>query len=414
MLHKVYIKKLNNSSPSSMTNIPTLLTPILIKEESASTALLLSAEIKTTVNINPEKKEEPRKSTKLKISKFKSLQSSFDDEENNPVVRYSLPNLSKNQISNLNNNSIRLSFHRNFKDLFYYKETTDKGFVTENFKEDQYDIGYRDYRSPFQKQMVDYNQSMPKVYLNQEFRSLKNLLYLYFLDKAQEKQNILLNFDEIAIFSAIFTKKFGQQLRVSNFYTIDEALSSCKYIFKKRTEDCYKLVFKQAFKHLQNQFELENSNLLTDYSKMARKLAFYKFYFSSTAEMYKIPLESFYLPLTIDSKISEMPPSTEKTINSEYISLVTKSTFFIEKFIGYLKEGFITDYNALASKRIDKMTKAWTLLYVKSFCQYKAIDAICDMIVNNKKNKLPWFIREVEQAVCIVIYNISRTAENCV
>lgn len=248
---------------------------------------------------------------------------------------------------------------------------------------------------------------------NDEFSSLKSFLYVFFLQDDLKSQNIILSFNEIAILTSIIEKKLGHRLRISNIYTFSEIMNRGKFYFKRRTEDCFKLVFKQAYKHLQAKFEIENSHLMTLNPNKSKVIAFYEYYFGSTSRLQNVSLENYFLPLTQDCKIIGNTQVVAKTINTDYITLVTLSDKFLKDFTFYLQNKFLDDYRQLTIKRIEKMVKIWNETYAKSFCKNKAVDLMCDIIVNNKKNKFPWFIDEVERAVHIVMQNLKRkTVQN--
>lgn len=234
------------------------------------------------------------------------------------------------------------------------------------------------------------------------FSNLHRFLRILFIEQNSLKRDMALNFQEMAILTAVIEKKIGCKIETKNIYALDELLVHKNQTSRRRAEECYKLVFKQVFKHLQTKFENANSEALESKPQQVKLIEFYKYYFAAAALSERLSIESFFLPLTADSKDLNTLNVSSKTINSTYISVITKSRLFVYECLQYLKEDFFTDYINQTARKISKIVGKWGSVHAKSFCGEKAIEYICDYIANNRKSKLPWFYQEVEYAVELV------------
>ena len=241
-----------------------------------------------------------------------------------------------------------------------------------------------------------------------EFRTLSEFIFLFFAGKGNGSADILFTFNEMMILSAILKKKLDYDLPVRNIYSVDSILELRQMASKRRSEECYKLVFKQAFKYLQKQYESTRTQYLKCMGHSAKVLSFYEYYFSRTASKANLSIDNFFLPLTSDAKDVDTSKVVAKTINSTYISLVLESTLFLEDLSSYLDSTFLVDYVSIVSNKIRTMVRKWEALISSIPASHKAIESICDFIVYNKKSKLPWFYSEIEYAVELVRQLISK------
>lgn len=248
------------------------------------------------------------------------------------------------------------------------------------------------------KRMQGFEPFISQSVFETPFGNLKLLLKQLFITNHIDGFDVLLSGEEIAVLSAVLERKLNARLTVRYIYALDEIKIDTAYLPKRRTEECYKFILKQAFKHLQTSFvKKESAGVQT---KLTRPYItqFYKYYFSIIAQNDQIDLENFYLPLTSDMKDVSSKEVFAKTINTAYISLICKSPLFVADLIEYLKEGFMGDYTTLVHKKIDKIVNKWELTYSSSPCTFKSVESICNFIISNKKTKLPWFFSEVDSA----------------
>lgn len=243
---------------------------------------------------------------------------------------------------------------------------------------------------------------------NSEFSNLSAFLRHLFLGLGADSTDIVLSFNEISVLSAVLEKKTGQQLVVKNIYELSDIFDHKTKIPKRRSEEYYKLVFKQVFKYLQASFALKNQTTMENHNPPSHLITFYQYYFGKTSVETGLSLENYYLPLTVDSKDLNSRNIIAKTINGTYIAAIKKSDIFVNDFVEYLSNQFLADYAHYSNKKLLKVVRKWECLFARSFSSVKAVEDICDFIINNKKSKLPWFYTEVEYAAEVVLGAMDR------
>lgn len=237
---------------------------------------------------------------------------------------------------------------------------------------------------------------------------LKPVLKELILRSNIERCDAHLSGEEVAILAAVIQKKLGLRIKTKQLYRVEELRINDSLLPKRRAEECYKFIFKHAFKYLQapfiDQLHKNSKNKKSGYS-LSR---FYEHYFGEVAAKEKIDISNFYLPLTADAKGLNLKHVLAKTINTSYIALVCQSPLFVADLLAYLETGFMKDYETLIIKKIDKIVGKWELTYMDSFCAFKTVETICDFVVYNKKTKLPWFYSEVEEARRLVMQLVNK------
>ena len=251
-------------------------------------------------------------------------------------------------------------------------------------------------------------RSEPKQYLNEvvaetALSGLKPVLKELLLRNNIERCDSHLSGEEVAILAAVIQKKLGLKMRTKQLYRVEELRINESILPKRRAEECYKFIFKHAFKHLQAPF-LDQPTKGSKNKKSSQSLShFYQHYFGDVARKEQIDISNFFLPLTADAKGLNLKEVLAKTINTSYIALVCQSPVFVADLLAYLQAGFMKDYERMINKKIDKIVGKWETNYNDSFCSFKTVETICDFIVHNKKTKLPWFYSEVEEARRLVM-----------
>lgn len=122
---------------------------------------------------------------------------------------------------------------------------------------------------------------------------------------------------------------------------------------------------------------------------------FYDFYFREVVERDKIPLESFYHPKNSKTKTKNCP----KTINNTYIENISKSPKFVQDFLEYLNGPLEKEYREVIDSKISGLIQRWEDEFEAKSRNDSVIDDICNYIEKNKKCKLPWNIKEVQEAI---------------
>jgi hypothetical protein len=128
--------------------------------------------------------------------------------------------------------------------------------------------------------------------------------------------------------------------------------------------------------------------------------AFYEHYFLEISNAENLPLESFFHPKNSKSKTKDSP----KTINSAYIDSISKSKSFVDAFLYYLTENLEAEYREIIDSKIHGLFNKWEHEYQEAAPKEKdkVVDDICAYIEKNKKCKLPWTVREVQEAIMSV------------
>ena len=163
----------------------------------------------------------------------------------------------------------------------------------------------------------------------------------------------------------------------------------------KRPEENYKFVFKRCLKHMKEEFKAGQGKKL---SKKDIERTFYEHYFRRVVEEEKVPLESFFHPKNSKAKTSHCP----KTINNVYVENISKSPEFVRDFTGYLTQDLEGEYREVIDAKLNGLVQRWENEYQESRNGEEVIRNICQNIEKNKKFKLPWTVREVQEAVMSV------------
>ena len=238
--------------------------------------------------------------------------------------------------------------------------------------------------------------------------NLKPVLKELLLRNNIERCDAHLSGEEIAILAAVIQKKLGLKMKTKQLYRVEELKVNENLLPKRRAEECYKFIFKHAFKHLQVPFNEQRAKSMKA-KKSGHSLShFYEHYFGEVSRHENIDISNFYLPLTADAKGLNLKEVLAKTINTTYIALACQSPVFVADLLRYLQCSFMRDYENMINKKIDKIVGKWESSYLDSFCPFKTVETICDFLVHNKKTKLPWFYSEVEEARKLVMQLVSK------
>ena len=241
------------------------------------------------------------------------------------------------------------------------------------------------------------------------FSELSLILKKLFLGKLSCNEDIILSCEEMMVLSTIMIKKFDYEPPVANIYKVLHLFNENLYRAKKRAEECYKFIFKHAYKNLKRAYnDLQLEKQLSDNQPVSAQ-DFYNYYFGAVSRSQNIPLAHFYLPLTPDSYCNKNDKLAPKTINMGYAQLISKSGHFMHDFLIYLNDKFINDYCQLINLKIDHMAVKWTEISISYNHSEKSIFFICDYIRTNKKCKLPWTVAEVKTAIEITTKMIERS-----
>lgn len=257
-----------------------------------------------------------------------------------------------------------------------------------------------------------FNCQLIAKYQVNNFSELSTFLKKLFLDRLACNHDIVLNCEEIMIFTAILKKKFDVELPISNIYSVDFLFDADYIRTRKRPEECYKFVFKHTFKNLKRVYCDAQIDQQILNRKSVKIVDFYEYYFGNLSQTINVPISHFYLPLTPDSYCNKGKNSVAKTINMAYVNLITKSKHFMSDFEDYLDNKFIANYSQLINLKIDHMVEKWNEISLCMNQSERSLFFICDYIKTNKKCKLPWTVSEVRIAIETVMKMIKKSADS--
>ena len=236
-------------------------------------------------------------------------------------------------------------------------------------------------------------------------QKLSKTLYKLFLCADMGADDLDLSVAEIRVLKEVVVKKFTgtAECDISNIYKINDKMAllellnsvTSEHKSMKRVEENNKFVYKYAMKYLKRLFFLRKGLRNSQVSEVC----FYEFYFKSTAEHLKIPLDHFYDPLY--KTLNKNP--AYKTVNNKYMALIFSSSQFKSDFFNFLKNEFKKTYNDAVPGKLHKFfRKLRTELLNFDPLRRDGEDAIerfSRRLQRNRKCKLPWTYREISCAV---------------
>lgn len=159
----------------------------------------------------------------------------------------------------------------------------------------------------------------------------------------------------------------------------------------KRPEENYKFVFKRCLDYMKEAFRKSHPEI--NKKNMERK--FYEHYFLDISKETGIPLEHFFDPKNGACDEANVP----KTINGTYIKNISKSDEFKKEFTAFMTGELRTEnLNSLTGK-IDALITKWEKQIADAKSLPDVIESIRKDIEKNKKAKLPWTIKEIDEAI---------------
>jgi len=184
-------------------------------------------------------------------------------------------------------------------------------------------------------------------------------------------------------------------IRVDKYFLYEKLKELSASESLKRPEENYKFVFKRCLKHMKEDFKNLHPEKL---KKKDFERSFYEHYFQPVVKKYHIPLESFFHPKNSKTKTKDSP----KTINAAYVDNISKSEEFVRDFTKYLNQTLEAECREIIDSKINGLIQKWENDYEESSHSEKVITEICDYIEKNKKCKLPWTVKEVQEAISSV------------
>ena len=159
----------------------------------------------------------------------------------------------------------------------------------------------------------------------------------------------------------------------------------------KRPEENYKFVFKRCIDHMK---EVYHKKKKSDKRRDADFL-FYSHYFGEISRETHIPLECFYDPRKTSNKQSQVP----KTINSNYVKNILRGEEFMSEFNNFMNHRLLPLNIESLDVKINTLVTKWRKQLEEARNVDSSVKEICLDIRKNKKGKLPWTAKEVEEGI---------------
>lgn len=238
---------------------------------------------------------------------------------------------------------------------------------------------------------------------NEKGGQLGITLIMFANGTVEERDVEQLTSDEKLILQSLLKRKFNIEIdyKWQNEKIVETMNKDSANAKTKRLEENYKLVFKKGLKFQLNAFKKTNRLRC---KKSELELQFFDHYFKRVCEANGETMESF-LMAPQGSKNTTSNLFNPRTINSKYVSNVSKSELFLEHFTQYLNNDFIEDYHKTVEFKINKVIEKCLELTGKK----KSNSAnVKKYIEDNPKCKLPWSMKELNNAKLSVLDLINK------
>lgn len=229
----------------------------------------------------------------------------------------------------------------------------------------------------------------------QNVHALHQVLRKYFKGHTISRKEVDLLPHEMTILRSIINRKYKNKIHFSDdpFFLnekINELHDRCS---SKRSEECYKFIFKRCIKYMRDDFKFTKARKSP---KCELETKFYESYFGEIASKENICLQSFYQPTNSLKKCKGMP----KTINAEYMHNICKSQDFVSRFLDYAYNHLRYDYEHVIDAKIECLIKKWDEMLESTDSEKNDVaEDITRYIEKNRKCKLPWSLVEVDDAL---------------
>lgn len=224
---------------------------------------------------------------------------------------------------------------------------------------------------------------------------MHNFLYKLFMNIPFTSRDVDLNPTERKIVSEVYKKKkFAGYSRIT--FTPEFFNRGRQSLFKKKTEDGLKFVFKKAIRHMKLVFKEEflEKNNLSKITTDQLDFEFYSHHYGKIAEENDMHLERFYHFRNWKKRDS---PYIPKSITKAYVSNLKRNPNFVGQIRDYLNNHLMESFKGFNSKKIRAMIMKWERT-IERQGTVEGLKAIGKMI-RSTGNKLPWTVNEVNRAL---------------
>lgn len=228
----------------------------------------------------------------------------------------------------------------------------------------------------------------------QNLDALHQILRKLFKGRAFDRSELNLQPHELTILRAIISRKFKNKVHIGtgSFFLSDKLNEIQARGSNKRSEECYKFIFKRCIKSMRDQFKRTRAR---KGSKSELERRFYEFHFGEIAKKEGIALEGFFQPTNSLKQYAGMP----KTINAVYMNNICRSEVFVAEFLDYAHNRLRFDYENIIDSKIEYLMKKWDAALEVNRPRDEIMAEITSYIEKNRKCKLPWSLIEVDDAL---------------
>ena len=185
----------------------------------------------------------------------------------------------------------------------------------------------------------------------------------------------------------------------------------------KRLEEQLKFVLSRAEHSLIIEFlektqglskEQIDRKLKTD--RFSVEVAFYQEYFGMLAEEHDIPIQKFYFPRNKNKLVC----NSHKTINRTYIHNISLNRDYVSKVRAFISGPLLSAEKQVIRNKVNNKIDKWNTFLHKQLSFGRGSEGLefFDQFVNknilhNDKFKLPWSVRQIEEAVSTVLKHLT-------
>jgi hypothetical protein len=242
-----------------------------------------------------------------------------------------------------------------------------------------------------------------------QFQNLFELKKKFLLNQSISPADVNLSDLKAQLFACFLLKKYSFHWHMVTYLTRNgrigvksemlpelcnriNTLSSCK-----RKEENIKLIFNWIFNFL-----MERIQRTQGLSKELAEEYFAERYFREAAEKSNIDIKNFYKP-----NFSRSPTDQLKTYNSTFIRNIKLSPKFTQELVDCLRNNFTESFSAIIEEKSYIQCNKWEKGLATQGFAPRTVQALCDMIVWNKRVKLCWSLVEAENARSVVLKNFN-------
>ena len=247
-----------------------------------------------------------------------------------------------------------------------------------------------DENNPFQIKKLTTNKRKPN------FKHLQNVYHTchqMFSTGYLNTESYQLSDWEEEILNCLVHRKYFYKMTASEILApVDEKVQKINEILSsrsnKRPEECYKFILTRIIKNLKRNFGAKPGQTLEEIER-----SFYHYYFADIAAEMNLSIENFYYPIT-RKQLDKIK------LNSQYFDKIFKSKRFLNDTFNYIDNVLREEYQEELKQKLRTFLNKYDLMLRRSpDKREETLRKIKDYLLKNKRCKLPWTVREINEAV---------------